>query len=41
MQDFYILQRSQDILNADQIRRWLLTIEMLGPDGIIMGDDER
>jgi len=40
MQDFYILQRSQDILNADQIRRWLLTIEMLGPDGIIMGDDE-
>ena len=40
MQDFYILQRSQDILNAEQIQRWLLTIEMLGPDGIIMGDDE-
>jgi hypothetical protein len=40
MQDFYILQRSQDILNADQIRRWLLTVEMIGPDGIIMGDDE-
>jgi len=40
MQDFYILQRSQDILNADQIRRWLLTVEMLGPEGVIMGDDE-
>ena len=40
MQDFYILQRSQDILNADQIQRWLLTVEIIGPDGIIMGDDE-
>ena len=29
MQDFYILQRSQKILNAEQIQRWLLTVEML------------
>ena len=40
MQDFYILQRSTKILDAEQIRRWMLTVEMLGPDNIIMGDDE-
>ena len=40
MQDFYILQCSTKILDAEQIRRWMLTVEMLGPDNIIMGDDE-
>ena len=40
MQDFYILQRSTEVLDADKIQRWYLTIEMLGPDNIIMGDDE-
>ena len=40
MQDFYILQRSTEVLDADKIQSWYLTIEMLGPDNIIMGDDE-
>jgi hypothetical protein len=40
MQDFYILQRTAKVLNADEIRRWYLTVDMLAPDNIIMGDDE-
>ena len=40
MQDFYILQRTAKILDADEIRRWYLTVDMLAPDNIIMGDDE-
>tara|TARA_B100001175_G_scaffold257348_1_gene225646 strand:- start:1068 stop:1622 length:555 start_codon:yes stop_codon:yes gene_type:complete len=40
MQDFYILQRTAKILNSDEIRRWYLTVDMLAPDNIIMGDDE-
>ena len=40
MQDFYILQRTQKVLDAGEIRRWYLTVDMLSPDNIIMGDDE-
>ena len=40
MQDFYILQRTAKILDADEIRRWYLTVDMLAPDNVIMGDDE-
>ena len=40
MQDFYILQRTPEILNAGEIRRWYLTVDMLAPDNLIMGDDE-
>ena len=40
MQDFYILQRTAKILNSDEIRRWYLTVDMLAPDNIIMGDYE-
>ena len=40
MQDFYILQRTAKILNSDEIRRWYLTVDMLAPDNVIMGDDE-
>lgn len=38
MQDFYIQQRTQQQLTSDQIQRWYLTVNMLGPDNII--DDE-
>lgn len=40
MQDFFIQQRSTKSLNADEIQRWYLTVEMLAPEGTIMGDDE-
>ena len=40
MQDFYILQRTAKVLNAKEIRRWYITVDMLAPDNIIMGDDE-
>ena len=40
MQDFYILQRTQKVLNAGEIRRWYLTVDMLAPENTIMGDDE-
>ena len=40
MQDFYILQRTATKLDAGEIRRWYLTVDMLAPDNIIMGDDE-
>ena len=39
MQDFYILQRTSTKLDAGEIRRWYLTVDMLAPDNIIMGDD--
>ena len=38
MQDFYIQQRTQQQLTSDQIQRWYLTVNMLGPDNII-GDE--
>ena len=38
MQDFYIQQRTQKQLTSDQIQRWYLTVNMLGPDNII-GDE--
>ena len=40
MQDFYILQRTTQPLTADQVKKWYYTIEMLGPDAIIAGDDD-
>ena len=40
MQDFYIQQRTDKALDADQIQRWYLTVEMLSPENTIMGDDE-
>lgn len=40
MQDFYILQRSSYALTADQIQKWYYTVEMLGPDAIMAGDDD-
>ena len=40
MQDFYIQQRTSKTLNADEIQRWFFTVVMLGPQGILMGDDE-
>ena len=40
MQDFYILQRTPKVLDAGEIRRWYITVDMLAPDNIIMGDDE-
>ena len=40
MQDFYILQRTATKLDAGEIRRWYLTVDMLAPDNVIMGDDE-
>jgi len=40
MQDFYILQRTNQPLTSEQAKKWYYTIEMLGPDNIIMGDDD-
>tara|TARA_Y100001937_G_scaffold12496_1_gene15905 strand:+ start:4439 stop:4996 length:558 start_codon:yes stop_codon:yes gene_type:complete len=40
MQDFYIQQKTNQQLNAEEIQRWYLTVEMLSPDGIMMGDDD-
>lgn len=40
MQDFYILQRSAQPLNAEQAQKWYHTVELLGPEGIMAGDDD-
>ena len=40
MQDFYILQRTSNALTAEQAKKWYYTVEMLGPDGILAGDDD-
>ena len=40
MQDFYIQQRTEQYLDADQIQRWYLTVEMLAPQGVIKDDDQ-
>ena len=40
MQDFYILQRTEQPLNALEARKWYQTVEMLAPDGILVGDDD-
>ena len=40
MQDFYIQQRTERYLDADQIQRWYLTVEMLAPPGVIKDDDQ-
>ena len=40
MQDFYILQRTPSALTAEQIQKWYYTIELLGPDAIMAGDDD-
>lgn len=40
MQDFYIQQRTQKTLNAEEIQRWFFTVVMLAPGGVIAGDDE-
>ena len=40
MQDFYIQQRTSKALNSSEIQRWFFTVVMLGPEGILMGDDE-
>jgi hypothetical protein len=40
MQDFYILQRTPTALNSEQAKKWFYTIEMLGPEGIMAGDDD-
>lgn len=40
MQDFYILQRADRMLTSDQIQKWYYTVEMLGPEGIMAGDDD-
>lgn len=40
MQDFYILQRTPSALTAEQVQKWYYTVEMLGPDGILSGDDD-
>jgi len=39
MQDFYILQRTPQPLTAEQAQRWYFTVDMLGPEGIMAGDD--
>lgn len=40
MQDFYILQRTPSALTVEQAQKWYYTVEMLGPDGILSGDDD-
>jgi hypothetical protein len=40
MQDFYILQRTDQPLTEDQAKKWYYTIELLGPENIIAGDDD-
>jgi len=40
MQDFYILQRTPSALNAEQAQKWYYTVEMLGPDNVLAGDDD-
>ena len=40
MQDFYIQQRTQKTLNAEEIQRWFFTVVMLAPEGVVAGDDE-
>ena len=40
MQDFYILQRSDSPLKADEVKKWYYTVNLLAPDGILAGDDD-
>ncbi len=40
MQDFYILQRSDSPLSAKEAQKWYYTVEMLGPENILAGDDD-
>lgn len=40
MHDFYILQRTPNALTAEQAQRWFFAVDMLGPEGIMAGDDE-
>lgn len=40
MQDFYILQRTAQPLNAEQIQKWYYTVGILGPEGVLAGDDD-
>jgi hypothetical protein len=40
MQDFYILQRTEQPLTAEQVKKWYYTVEMLGPENILAGDDD-
>jgi len=40
MQDFYIQQRTDKTLNAEEIQRWFFTVMMLAPEGVVAGDDE-
>jgi len=40
MQDFYILQRTEQLLTAEQVKKWYYTVEMLGPENILAGDDD-
>jgi hypothetical protein len=40
MQDFYILQRTSQPLNSEQVQKWFYTVEMLSPQGISVGDDD-
>ena len=40
MQDFYILQRTPTALDSEQAKKWFYTVEMLGPGGIMAGDDD-
>lgn len=40
MQDFYILQRTPQPLDSEQSKKWYYTVEMLGPEGILAGDDD-
>jgi hypothetical protein len=40
MQDFYILQRTEQPLTAEQVKKWYYTVEMLGPENVLAGDDD-
>lgn len=40
MQDFYIVQKTSKPLTSDQALKWFLTVEMIGPENIMSGDDE-
>jgi hypothetical protein len=40
MQDFYIVQKTSKPLTSDQALKWYLTVEMLGPENVLSGDDE-
>ena len=40
MQDFYILQRTDRPLVAEEVKKWYYTVNLLAPDGILAGDDD-